>query len=796
MPFKWKTIRYDCLQIPSVWGLALQLGELQKDLKVLGFRLESITDSRNPGQSSTGSDEAEIYYTDSLRALHSLSRGHKLSIVGLNLLRSKAYILVQPDSLIDSLSKLKGAVIGISYEKDNQVDIRRIEAVQRFNAIIQQAGLQPSDVHWVHLPLGTSNHTQRETLALLQGEVDAIIAFGSDAYDVERITGALVLEWEQLLEREQQAVGSIGFAVKNIDRGSHTGWDTNKGASTGTDWNFNKGRDTDSNGASASDGTLVQSGLFAFALSTAWLDAYPEAAERVLAHLQLAADWARKHQEEALRYTATAAGIPESRMETVYNGNFIHNLSLTLDQKYLDLLVTNKSSYLEQELLASDFKLDDFVNRKPLESAQLLIAEGHVQSPLSNRVSSFTLDDVPAHYFEERKDARLIRSDEEALRIAHEFADEIRAGASDRDRYRRLPFDEIRKLAESGLLGIVVPRQYGGPGVSTATLAEVFKIISAADGAIGQIPQNHHFFVKVLELNGTEAQKRYFFAEVLKGAQFGNGLAERGPRSGKLMSTRLTRSGEGTWEINGRKYYCTGSLFSPWIPVFADDEDGKRVAVFIPRQSEGLTLIDDWSGIGQRTTASGSVILSDIEVPEAYVVPHWKTFEEPQYFGAFAQIMHAAVDVGIAVAAIEDAAWFVREKSRPSIQSGTARASEEPYLIKRFGELGVRLQAAEALLEKAAAAIDTARNDLNEQTAGQSSLLVASAKAVATDVVIEVTNALFEVAGTSSMDEKYNLDRHWRNGRIHTLHDPVRWKLHHVGNWYLNGLLPPNQAGL
>ncbi|MCR8633166.1 SfnB family sulfur acquisition oxidoreductase [Paenibacillus radicis (ex Xue et al. 2023)] len=768
MPFEWKTIRYDCLQIPSVWGLALQLGEMQKDLKSLGFRLEPAADLKN-GEAlevPPAGEEADIYYSNSLSTLYSLSRGQKIAIVGLNQLTAKAFILVRPDSWIDSIPSLKGATIGVSYDWDNRADIHKIEAIQRVTAIIEQAGLLESDVRWVHLPPGTMNHTQRETVALLQGEVDAIISFGADAYDVERITGARVLDRERLPRWGQKA------AISNLDE------------------------DMDSASDFDSDSDSEQAGLFAFALSVAWMQSYPEAVERVLAHLQLAAEWADKHQKDAYRHAAKAAGIPESRIETAYDGSLLKQLPLTLDQRHLDLLAKYKSSYLKKELLESDFILDDFVDRKLSANTQVLIASGLVQSPLSDRVSSFMIDDVPVRYFEDRKEARLIRSDEEALYIAHEFADKIRAGASDRDRYRRLPFDEIKQLAESGLLSMVVPQEYGGPGVSTVTLAEVFKIISAADAAIGQIPQNHHFFVKVLELNGTEDQKRHFFAEVLKGAQFGNGLAERGARVGKLMSTRVTSSGEGTWRVNGRKYYCTGSLFSPWIPVFADDDDGKRVAVFIPRQAEGLTLIDDWSGIGQRTTASGSVVLSNVEVPDAYIVPHWKTFEVPQYFGAFAQIMHAAVDVGIAVAAIEDASRFVREKSRPSIQSGAARASEEPYLIKRFGELGVRLQAAEALLEKAAAAIDTARSNLNEKTAGQSSLLVASAKAVATDVVIDITNALFEVAGTASMDEKYNLDRHWRNGRIHTLHDPVRWKLHHVGNWYLNGLLPPNQAGL
>ncbi|MFC7442095.1 acyl-CoA dehydrogenase family protein [Laceyella putida] len=100
------------------------------------------------------------------------------------------------------------------------------------------------------------------------------------------------------------------------------------------------------------------------------------------------------------------------------------------------------------------------------------------------------------------------------------------------------------------------------------------------------------------------------------------------------------------------------------------------------------------------------------------------------------------------------------------------------------------LNAAEAFLKEAAVAIDIARENLDETTAGQAPVSVDSAKYVATEAVIEVTSALFELAGTSSMDERYNLDRHWRNGRIHTLYDPARWKLHRVGNWILNGILP------
>lgn len=670
-----------------------------------------------------------------------------------------------------SVRDLKGARIGIAYDGEADLDVREAEAKRRWLAQLRQAGLTAADVQWVRLPLpiysthggasaeggltGSARYqayTRREALALLQGEIDALLAWGPAGADALQLTGGRSLE---------------RTAAGNEDAAAGSG----------------------------------QPELYAVAVSASLLETEPELTERILAHLQSAAGWAARHPQEALRYAALAAGIPEVAVEAVYSPSLPYRLQLTWDGSVLQLLEQRIAEWSALGALPPAFgaSLHRLTDRDLLVRANELHASGQVQAPSAGGRSAFSpyaVADVPPAYFTGRKPAYRIQSDEEALQIARAFADEIRDGASDRDRYRRLPFEEMKRLSESGLLGLVVPKVYGGPEVSTVTLTEIFKLISAADGAIGQIPQNHHFFVKVLELNGTEEQKRFFFEEVLNGAQFGNGLAERGPRSSKLMSTRITRSGEGSWKVNGRKYYCTGSLFASWIPIYADDEEEKRVAVYIPRHTEGLILIDDWSGIGQRTTASGSVVLRDVEVPDAYIVPHWKTFEAPQYFGAFAQIMHAALDVGIAAGAMADAARFVREKTRPSIQSGAARASEEPYLIKRFGELGVKLQAAEALLEKAARAVDAAREQLNEQTAGQSSLLVASAKAVATDVVIEITNALFEAAGTSSMDEKYNLDRHWRNGRIHTLHDPVRWKLHHVGNYYLNGVLPPNQAGL
>jgi len=71
------------------------------------------------------------------------------------------------------------------------------------------------------------------------------------------------------------------------------------------------------------------------------------------------------------------------------------------------------------------------------------------------------------------------------------------------------------------------------------------------------------------------------------------------------------------------------------------------------------------------------------------------------------------------------------------------------------------------------------------------SLAVARAKVLTTEIAIEASNKLFELGGTRSTLKKHNFDRHWRNARVHTLHDPVRWKYHVVGNWLLNGVKPP-----
>ncbi|TWF95271.1 SfnB family sulfur acquisition oxidoreductase [Saccharopolyspora dendranthemae] len=390
--------------------------------------------------------------------------------------------------------------------------------------------------------------------------------------------------------------------------------------------------------------------------------------------------------------------------------------------------------------------------------------------------------------------AAVLRDDAEALAQARRLAASFAVEAADRDRDRRIPHAELDELSASGLLAATVPAAHGGADITTRTLLEVFRLLASADPSIAQIPQSHFAYVNVLRESATPEQEQFFFAELLAGKRFGNAQSETGSRTVQDVQTRLQDTGEGDFVLNGRKGYSTGALLAHWIPMLAKDDEDRLQVAYVPRDAEGVEVIDDWAGMGQRTTASGTVVLDRVRVPADRIVPHHLTFERPQLHGALAQALHAAIDVGIAAGALDEAAEFVRTRSRPWGEAGVDTAAEDPLTIQRFGDLGIRLRAAEALLDEAGAAIDAARADLTDESAGAASIAVAAAKAFADGTAIELTNALFEVSGARSSLDSANLHRHWRNARTHTLHDPVRWKVHHVGRYTLNGTLPPRHG--
>ena len=387
----------------------------------------------------------------------------------------------------------------------------------------------------------------------------------------------------------------------------------------------------------------------------------------------------------------------------------------------------------------------------------------------------------------------VLRSDAEAIQAAHALAAAFLPGAEERDRDRRLPFAEMEQYSASGLGGITVPKAYGGPDLSAATLSEVTAIIAAADASLGQLPQNHHGFLRLLRYEPDTAKAAYLFDLALKGARFGNALAETGGKTTKEVTARMRRT-SGGWLLNGTKNYATAAIFAHYIPVQALDDDGLARRAVAERHAPGLTVIDDWSSFGQRTTASGTVTLQDVFVPDGHVIAAYQASAKPTLYGPVSQIIQAAIDLGIARGTIADTIDFVRTRSRPWIDSGQDRAADDVYTIAAVGDLQVRLHAADALLQRAGRIIDAATENETADAVAGASIAVAEAKILTTEVAILAANKLFELAGTRSTLAEHGLDRHWRNARVHTLHDPVRWKFHIIGNHALNGVNPPVHA--
>ncbi|WP_040739783.1 acyl-CoA dehydrogenase family protein, partial [Nocardia tenerifensis] len=308
-----------------------------------------------------------------------------------------------------------------------------------------------------------------------------------------------------------------------------------------------------------------------------------------------------------------------------------------------------------------------------------------------------------------------ITSAAQAFSVAERLAGEFATGAAARDRGRILPHQEVDRLAASGLLAVTVPAEYGGADLPPSAVAEVVRILAVADPNIAQIPHSHFVYVNLVRLAGVEQQRRRYFAQVLAGGRIANAQSERGGATIADIATTVRPAGP-RFRVDGRKFYCTGSLFANLLAVLTKLEDsegssglepGEYIA-YLPADSPGVRIVDDWNGVGQRTTGSGTVTFDNVLVDRDQLIPRSAAVRAPTGYGAFAQLLHAAIDTGIARGALAAATEFVRTTSRPWFEAGVARAVDDPLLIQRFGELSVTVTAAEATLVAAGAAVDAA----------------------------------------------------------------------------------------
>ncbi len=388
----------------------------------------------------------------------------------------------------------------------------------------------------------------------------------------------------------------------------------------------------------------------------------------------------------------------------------------------------------------------------------------------------------------------IIENDLDAINAAYQVADFALEGRNQRDQQRLLPFAEIDLFSQKGLGGMRIPKQYGGAFVTNKTLAHVFRIINKADSSVGQIPQNQIALLNMIHIMGTEEQKQFIYNEILKGKRLANGGPERNTKDTKTLATTLTLE-NGRYFVDGEKFYSTGSSFAHWLAIKAIHPEGHVVLTIVDRNAESVEVIDNWNGFGQRTTSSGTVKLQHVEVDPLLIFDERLLGNQPSYRGAYSQLMQVAIDVGIAEAAFADTLTAV-QKARPIVDAQVEKASLEHYTLQEVGKSSVLLDAAILLLDEAAEYLDELDQleSVTDEQAAKASILVAEAKVYANDAALDISEKLLELGGSRSSLSQHNLDQHWRNARVHTLHDPIRWKLHALGDYYLNHKLPARHA--
>ena len=378
--------------------------------------------------------------------------------------------------------------------------------------------------------------------------------------------------------------------------------------------------------------------------------------------------------------------------------------------------------------------------------------------------------------------------------IARAAGERLRVEAADRDRERRFPYAEIADLKQTPLMGLIVPREWGGLGADDRTLCAVLGALAEGDPNVAQMYLIHSYGVMTINaMHYPDAAKERINRRIAAGAWVTNAFSETSGKTVADYSVRMRRGASGDWLVSGTKAYCTGSLAGDLMYVLGVTDDPQpeyRIGI-VETSAPGVRIVDDWSAMGQRTTSSGTTIFEDAAVPADLCSTLDHVNVPDSVFGSVGQLMFSAILAGIARNALADAVGYVQTKSRPWIASGVDRAADDPYVISLIGELQIRIAAAEGALQLALAQREATLAALSPATRDLASVAAGQAKALASEAALRNSEQLFQVCGTGAVLGKFNYDRHWRNARTLTLHDPVSYKLRLVGDWLLNGASPP-----
>ncbi|SDT38095.1 Acyl-CoA dehydrogenase [Pseudomonas asplenii] len=371
----------------------------------------------------------------------------------------------------------------------------------------------------------------------------------------------------------------------------------------------------------------------------------------------------------------------------------------------------------------------------------------------------------------------------------------IADGAVQRELNRELPHEPIQWLKQAGFGAVRVPVEYGGGGASLPQLFQLLIELAEADSNVPQALRGHFAFAED-RLNAAPGPNRdLWFKRFVDGDIVGCAWTEIGNVAIGDVVTQVSPDGE-RWRLNGEKFYSTGSIFADWIDVYARRSDtGGDVIAAVRARQPGIEHSDDWDGFGQRTTGSGTSRFIDAVVESGHVIDFATRFK---YQTAFYQLVLLATLAGIGRSALKDVARQVRERKRIYSHGNAQRVSEDAQVQQVVGEVAALVYAAEASAIRAAQPAQRAYlarfggdEAVERQANVDAEIESATAQVVVSELIQRATSELFNALGGSDVRQGKALDRHWRNARTVSSHNPLIYKARIIGDWAINGTEPP-----
>ena len=380
--------------------------------------------------------------------------------------------------------------------------------------------------------------------------------------------------------------------------------------------------------------------------------------------------------------------------------------------------------------------------------------------------------------------------------------DAVAEGALQREVDGELPVEAVRLLKSEGFGALRVPAASGGGGLDLVGLARLWIELAAVDANLPQAFRGHFALVEDrLWHHARTSDQRVWFDRFVAGEMAGNAWSEVGSDI-DLPRTVLRPRADGSYRLDGTKYYTTGTIFAEWTDVHArlarpghpDEVEDPTAIALVDTRDPGVRTVDDWNGFGQKGTGSGTTTFDNVGVPADHVLPFEDRFP---YQTAFYQLNLLATLTGIAKAALRDVVDAVQKRTRNFSHANAPRVRDDAQVLALVGGIAAAVYAAEAATLRVAGSIQAVA-DAPLASAEEIAALVetseiesSTAQVAVSELVLRATSDLFDALGASATARPLALDRHWRNARTVASHNPRILKARVVGAHVVNGTPPP-----